>query len=202
MKGALAFSILFISLVGSTYAQMDWGVKGGLNLAKFHVSATVPGFGSVSNSTDNITSFHAGVYMRAFLSKMVSIQPELMYSGQGGSSSTGEAKFEYINVPVMFQYNANKRFNIHAGPQIGFVVAATSGGQSIMNDLNTIDVALGFGFGFEFGRGVSLGFRYNLGLTNITKIDLSGAPAGTSVTTTNEVIQIGLSYRLSHPSSE
>lgn len=195
----LFLSCVFILGSTFTFAQTHFGLKGGLNLAKLNISVNVPGFGSGSNSSETLTGFHAGVYLSARLSDAISIQPELIYSAQGGGSSTGDIKVNYLNVPLMLVYHANPRINLHVGPQLGFVLSGTSGGQSIANELNPIDFGLGFGLGVEVGSGVSLGFRYNLGLSNIAKVDLTGAPPGTSITMTNNVMQFSFAYKLTKP---
>lgn len=193
MKKALLVVLIGCS-VTSAFSQVIVGIKGGLNLAKVHVEATVPGFGSGSSSSDNLTSFHAGLYLRAPLGSTVSIQPELIYSVQGGSSSGSDLKLDYLNVPIMLVYHANQQFNLQVGPQLGFILSTNSGSTS---DFNSMDFGLGFGAGFDFGSGTNLGFRYVLGLSNITKVDTSQAPAGTSITTTNQVIQFSIGFKLS-----
>ncbi len=176
-------------------AQTLWSIKAGLNLAKFKATATIPGFGSGSATSDNLTSFHAGFTLRAPISSEVSIQPEVLYSGQGGSSQGVDLTTDYINVPIMLQYHASPNFNLQFGPQLGFLISAEAAGQSVMDDLETFDFALGFGFEAAVGGPVSLGFRYNLGLSNFSKMP-TGAPAGTTLTTTNQVMQFSVGLRL------
>ncbi|MBL7851602.1 MAG: PorT family protein [Cyclobacteriaceae bacterium] len=194
MKKFFLIALVFLP-VAPLFSQTIFGIKGGLNLAKIHIEASIPGFGSGSNSSDNLTSFHAGLYMRARLGTSVSIQPELIYSGQGGTSQGSDLKLDYLNLPVMLLYHANEQFSLQAGPQLGFILSTNSG--SVSNDFNAMDFGLALGAGYDFTGGPNLTFRYVLGLTNITKIDTTGAPAGTSITTTNQVIQFSIGFKLS-----
>jgi hypothetical protein len=97
----------------------------------------------------------------------------------------------------MLLYNATPQVNIHAGPQLGFLLDASSGGVSGTDGFNAIDVGLGFGIGGKFDSGMSLGFRYNLGLSNILNLDTTGLPSGVSVSMTNQVMQFSLGFALS-----
>jgi hypothetical protein len=194
MKKFLLCTLFFLS-ASTLFGQATFGVKAGLNLAKVNIDATIPGFGSASSSSDNLTAFHAGIYMRAPLSSSVSIQPELIYSGQGGTASGSDLKLDYLNLPIMLLYHANERFNLQAGPQLGYILSTNSG--SVSNDFNALDFGIAFGAGFDFASGANLGFRYVLGLSNITKVDTTGAPAGTSITTTNQVIQFSIGFKIS-----
>ena len=97
----------------------------------------------------------------------------------------------------MFRYHASEQVSLQAGPQLGFLVSAEASGQSVTKEMNTLDVALNFGVGFEFGGGVDLSFRYVLGLTNAANVDTTGAPAGTTITMNNQVIQFALGVKVS-----
>jgi len=194
MKKFLLFALVLWPS-SSLFSQVIVGIKGGLNLAKIHVDATIPGIGSGNSSSDNLTAFHAGMYLRAPLGGAMSIQPELVYSAQGGTAQGTDLKLDYLNVPIMLLYHANQQFNLQAGPQLGILLSTNSG--SVSNDFNAMDFGLAFGAGFDFSSGTNLVFRYVLGVSNITKVDTTGAPTGTSITTTNQVIQFSIGFKIS-----
>jgi hypothetical protein len=191
--------IVLVLICSSTFGQRAFGLKAGLNLAALKVSANIPGFGSGSSTTDQRTSFFAGIFARSPLGAKGSFQSELLYSSQGGGSTNGspEIKVDYLIAPLMFRYHANEMVSLMAGPQLGFLLNAETSGQSIKNEMNTLDIALNFGVGFEFAGGFDLSFRYCLGLTNAANVDTTGAPAGTTITMNNQVMQFGLGVKLS-----
>lgn len=190
---------VLVLIAASAFAQTKFGLKAGLNLAALKVSATIPGIGSGSNTSDNRTSFCAGMFVRSPLGAKGSLQTELLYSSQGGgdTNGSGEIKIDYIITPLMFRYHANEMVTLQAGPQLGFLISAEASGQSITKEMNTLDVALNFGLGFEFAGGADLSFRYCLGLTNAANADTTGLPAGTTITMNNQVIQFALGFLLS-----
>ena len=87
--------------VCSLHAQnVTFGAKAGVNFASLS--------GDDADGTDGRTSFHIGATAEFSLSDTFSIQPELLYSGQGfttkqsGVDITG--KMDYINLPVMAKF--------------------------------------------------------------------------------------------------
>ena len=172
-------------------AQVQFGVKGGLNLANVSLSGNTGGV-SYSSKVD----FHVGglVSIPAFSS--FTIQPEVVYSAQGSKLSSGgdngTLNFGYINVPVLLKYNTSSGFYAETGPQISFLLSANEkadgASQDIKSDLSSTDFGWAFGVGYQLPSNLGFDVRYNLGLSNIVK-DQSG---GGSIK--NGVFQIGVFY--------
>ncbi len=57
-----------------------------------------------------------------------SLQPEVLYSGQGAKFSdslvTGKLNYGYLNVPVLFKYQHASGLFAETGPQVGFLLSA------------------------------------------------------------------------------
>ncbi|MBL7857498.1 MAG: PorT family protein [Cyclobacteriaceae bacterium] len=191
-KIILSFALL--TLAFGAFAQgISGGIKGGLNLANQNYD--VEGF---TISPDNRTSFHLGGYLNVGFSESFSLQPELLFNSVG-AKYTGDGdylmKLNYISVPVMFKYNPAPIFNIHAGPQFGFLMSAKgeSDGDSedIKDDLKGLDFGFGLGAGVDLPMGLNFSARYILGLSNIVdELDSSDGKV------TNNVIQLSIGYRL------
>lgn len=177
------FLIATVTFLSATtiYAQADdtttqFGVKGGVNLA--NITSDDVG------DSDQLTSFHLGLFLEIPLSERFSFQPEVLYSGQGFSAFDNEAeyKIDYIQVPLMAKVYLVKGLYAEAGPQFGFKVKeeidydpGTDGGEIDINTddsyIKDFDTNLALGVGYKFDNGLSLSGRYNLGLTNIYKDD-------------------------------
>ena len=185
--------ILVLIAAGSAMfasAQIQFGVKAGYNLTNLTISPSQPGFSSKSD-------FSAGVLASIPLLASCSLQPEIMYSGQGASfsdsSATGKLNYSYLNVPVLFKYQHSSGLFLETGPQVGFLLSAkaTSDGQSADTKSSTqsVDFAWAFGLGFKLPLGLGIDARYNLGLTNLSKGDISSEG-----TAKNSVFQFGLFF--------
>lgn len=169
------------------------GLKGGLNLASLSVSENGRNF-------QNRAGFFGGLFAHVPVSPQLAIQPEVVYSSQGAKYTAENIEhnlaLNYVNIPVMLQAMVGRGFFAEAGPQVGFLlntankVGNVESGASSSNDFKKNDVALGFGLGYSGLSGLGIGARYNLGLTNINN-------SGLSNNLKNNVLQIGLTYKLS-----
>jgi len=109
--------IVFISMVfiSATQAQIRFGLKAGLNLA------TVTGTLNPAVTYSLKPDFYGGVVVNIPLMSGLSLQPEVVYSGQGSDlkvdSISGNYNFSLINVPVMLKYMTKSHFFAETGPQ-------------------------------------------------------------------------------------
>jgi hypothetical protein len=168
---------------------ITFGLKGGLNVSNL--------VGDINDNTFR-TSVHLGIFSEIMISDKFSLQPELLYSGQGysGSANPGfsRSKYDYINFPVLAKIYVAKKISIEAGPQIGFLVSAkekTSDDKITIPNQKTVDFGLNLGLAYDLKNGVFFQTRYNLGLSNIN--------SGSNVNAfkyTNSVIQVSVGIKL------
>jgi hypothetical protein len=189
MKKIIVLSVAVFFYV-SLQAQVRFGVKAGLNLANISVS-------DASGSSFSMKpDFHAGILAAIPLVGKLSLQPEVIYSGQGSDVKAGGEKGKYnlqfINVPVLIKYEIASGLNIETGPQLGLLLGAKvkadgGGSADIKSELKTAD--FGWTLGASYLLPLNLGFdvRYNLGLTNYLKDSGDGSIK-------NGVLQIGVFY--------
>jgi hypothetical protein len=186
MKKILLFLALSATTTGLIAQPPKWGIKGGLNVSKLT--------GGEMNSR---TGFHVGALTHIHLSPQLALQPEVMYSTQGGkyNISTGEHNLEmnYLNVPFNLQYMFDNGFRIQTGPQIGALINVKDKHQGQetgffdMEDFKNLDISWTAGLGYLTSSGLGVDARYNFGLNNIQNI-----PGG--VVRKNNVFQVGLFY--------
>jgi hypothetical protein len=161
-KLLLVTAISILGLAHVNAQEVKFGVKGGLNFASV--------IGAESSQLEPITAFHFGGMAEIFISEKFSLQPELMYSGQGFSDG-GIIDLHYLNVPLMAKYYVAKRISLEAGPQIGFLLNAREGGENLKDHDNNVDLGVNFGLGYKLDNGLNFGMRYNLGLTDLSVTD-------------------------------
>lgn len=173
-------------------AQIQFGVKAGLNLANINVSPSTEG--TSFKLSPNVT---AGVLAYIPLVSKLGLQTELLYSGQGSKltsgAESGTYQLGYFNVPVLLKYKDPSGFFIEAGPQVGFLLNAKvkSGGVSVdeKDSFKSTDISGAFGIGYLSALNIGIDARYNLGLSNIAK---SGEDNNTKAK--NGVAQISVFY--------
>jgi hypothetical protein len=169
MKKHVIALFLVSMLTGTLCAQkMRVGIKGGLNIA------------DVSNMNgDNRLSGHIGLFLQSRMNRNWSVQPELLYSGQGQQFKIVNEEFtlalSYIQIPVMFQYHPTRELFLEFGPQLGFLMAANIKNDDDRTEVddayNKVDVGLGLGIGIQATRMLGFYARYNPGLADITDED-------------------------------
>ncbi|PWB25628.1 porin family protein [Flavobacterium sp. HTF] len=191
----------------SNAQEAKFGLKGGLNVSNF--TGDTEGADLKSR-----IGFNVGAFVAIKFSEKFTLQPEVLYSAQGANFEnvgaevdgmgfyTGDIKFKlaYINIPVMFKYYVAEKFNIEAGPQIGFLTTAKTATkldgfsqtveQDIKDSFETIDFGLNFGAGYDFTEHFSAGARYNLGLSNIAKTE-----SGDDTKLHNSVFSLSIGYK-------
>ena len=163
------------------------GIKGGLNMSNF--------MGDVEDQGMR-TSIHLGLLAEIIVSDNFSVQPELLYSGQG-STYTGSApgfartKLDYLTLPVLGKFGLTDKLSFEAGPQLGFLVSAkrkTNTSNDKIEGVKTLDFGLNAGLEYELGSGVIFQGRYNLGLTD------TGLTGDSNKRASNSVIQFSIGY--------
>ncbi len=136
-KYGLLLIILFSTYIASAQKKAYLsGIKVGGNFYSIEKDPkpTRPGY-----SDDMQYFFHAGVSYNIPMSKMFSLQPEVMYSGEGireeATNFESSTRLQYINIPLMLQVNTPFGLYVEAGPQFGVLAQAKS--TDILNGLQT-----------------------------------------------------------------
>src|SRR5450631_3642246 len=109
-------------------AQVQFGVKAGYNLANITQS------GGSAEDVKAKSDFNAGLFASVPLFSSCTLQPEVLYSGQGTavneSGETAKLNLGYLNIPVLFKYQHASGVFAETGPQIGFLLSAKDKFQS------------------------------------------------------------------------
>jgi hypothetical protein len=190
----LALVLLAGFFFATAHAQFAFGIKGGANISNVN--------GSDVTNINSVVGFNAGAYLKVPLTRHLSIQPEVVYSGQGFKETTSGVSTtqieSYVNVPVLLKYTHFTGVFIETGPQVGFLASAKASSQGVSVDdkpsFNSTDFSWVLGVGVKIpATPISLDARYNFGLANIINNGSSGADASS---VHNGSFQIGIMIRL------
>jgi hypothetical protein len=195
-KSNVLITLLTLFSVISFSQEVKFGLRGGLNIAN-QSNTSLSGLAQTNSSS--IIGFNFGGYVEIELSNKISIQPELLFSLQGGKLSSVEYlrldpmdpgeyvnvetvdKLSYINIPVMFKYNVTDKFTLELGPQLGILISSnrntsfygpTYSANSSRNSTDiysTIDYGINLGAEYNISDNIAVGIRYNIGVNNIGK---------------------------------
>ena len=166
MKKIIFLPLLLV--VGMVNAQLQFGLKGGVNISNF----TGGDFNNIEKSP--YVAFHAGGLLRIKFDHLA-LQPELLFSSQGAKLDDGvteaDYKVSYVNIPIMLQWQFEGGFYVEAGPQAGFKVSEDIPNSTIDEFAKSTDVSLGVGLGFLKNKGLGIGGRYTVGVSNVGDFD-------------------------------
>lgn len=167
---------------------IKFGIKGGLNVTNF-----------MGDIVDNgiRTSVHLGVIAEIMVSNAFSLQPELLYSGQGATyiganPGFSRTKIDYITMPLLGKFYVTNALSVETGPQLGILVSAknkTNYSNDTIEGIKTFDFGLNLGLEYDLKNNVFFQTRYTLGLTN------NGYTGDDNKRTSNTAFQFSVGYQ-------
>lgn len=167
MKKVVFLFVLMLGVSQLTQAQIDFGIKGGLNYSNT---------GDLSASAENLvegadasSGYHAGIWFRVkFLGLYV--RPEIMYtdinSEYAADGVVADYGFSKIDVPVLLGTKILGFGTIFIGPAFQYIIEDDLTLDDIStDDFDKFSLGMQLGFGVEFGR-IGLDVRWERGLSN------------------------------------
>ncbi|KUG06127.1 porin family protein [Solirubrum puertoriconensis] len=178
--------LLLLSVFTGAAAQAQYfGVKGGANAAVLDGER-------ISAKSDYKITYHAGIFYNYNIIGPLSIRPELLYSLQGGEFKGGqedyETKLHYLNLPLLLDVKIGP-VHLQGGPQFGVLLTAKETGVlltgysptgqaqysnvsgQVTDQYKKQDYSLCAGLELEVTKNLSLGGRFNSGLSNVEDFD-------------------------------
>ena len=168
MKTKLILVGLFLIGILASAQEVKFGVKGGLNISLLSLSGSIPAGGSTSSNT----GFVIGGIADIKINDKLSIQPELLFSNDGGTyqyTNTVDANINFtgvygqkittnsLSIPIVAKYNVIDNLSIDAGVQISYLLSAKS----------TVDYNI-IGFGAISGESTDMTNNQTVFINNAT----------------------------------
>lgn len=194
MKKMMSALLIVICLVMAipAQAQLKFGVKGGLNLAKAD-------FNKSDLKTDNFTGFFIGPMAELTIPVVgLGVDGALLFS-QRGIKVNGESEKENgLEIPVNLKYTIGlgSLFGIYvaAGPDFYFNFAKDKSlGQNINLNRKNAQVGINLGAGVKLLKHLQVGFNYNVPLDNSSELTFGDA-AKEVFSSKTKVWQISAAY--------
>ena len=132
----------------------------------------------------------AGANLEYPITEAFSLSGGLLYTMQGSAfkDADDKTKLDYLNIPILAQYQLMDGLKIKAGVQPGFLMSAKAGDVDIKDGCETFDLAIPVGLSYEISDFV-IDARYNFGTSKIYKGD-GGSKSK------NSVIMVTLGYKI------
>jgi hypothetical protein len=202
MKKVILLCCLSFAMSQTSYAQLHFGLKGGVN---YNPGSIQKVSSDVFEGAESKTGYHAGIWLRAKIPVLgLYVKPELVYTNLKNdvtySSIIGGAKstvfsFQKIDIPVL----VGKKFfgigNVYIGPNFQYVLDQNFDISDIQNVQGD-----GFTLGLQYGGGIEIGklgidIRWERGFSPLESSFIANSTDVKFETRTKQII-IGLTYRL------
>ena len=138
----VSFALFFSILKSNTQSNMDFGVKGGLNLTFFKVKEAEFG-----NNIETEAGYYGGVFANFEIDDTVSFQPEILYIQLND--------FRFINAPIYAKLQLSNKLSFLAGPSLNYFFDFFTNKFKVRGDIATaytitdaIDIHMKFVIGF------------------------------------------------------
>lgn len=203
MKKLFITACLIIGAIQFSQAQIQWGLKAGVN---YNSDSFENVTNDILSGAGSKTGFHAGLWLRGRIPIIgFAIRPEIVYTqisnevAFSSNNTTSTLDIQKIDIPVLFEKGILKFGRVFAGPSFQYVIGSGFGLSSIGDiDVSDFTVGLQLGAGVEFSKfGVDV--RWERSFSKIESF-LLGNTIGAAVpkvdfdTRVNQII-VSLSYK-------
>jgi hypothetical protein len=164
--GAFAAMLVFPQ---TAIAGVRFGIKGGANIANVNGDFT-----DGLSDWKSTVGFCGGIFLELNFGRVLTIQPEVLYTMKGADTGDGKLKFDYLEIPILLKLRipmGSVHPFIFAGPAFGFNLKALIEGYKI-DDMPSSDYSAVLGGGLQLGRSVHIDVRYTMGLQKLEVPDL------------------------------
>lgn len=142
-----------------------FGAKAGINISNL----------TKDLNADAKVGFTGGVFADYRFSNLFALSADVLYSRQGAKDGDDKLTTDNLNIPILANFYLVKGLAVKAGVQPGFLLAAnekTDGTKTdVKDDMKTFDFSVPVGLSYTFGCGLMIDARYNIGVTDVSKVD-------------------------------
>ncbi len=177
LTAILSVVLLLLAFQTSALAGVQLGIRGGASAAKLTGADVQDLEGTIKNKL----GFTAGIFLAINIGKIITIQPEVLYTMKGSQIEdplgeyTGKLYGDYVEIPLLLKIRIPTpgiQPAIFAGPSVGFKLKEKLqiNGEDVPLEerlLENNDYGAIFGAGLDFGRHFMIDVRYSLGLKKV-----------------------------------
>ena len=207
MKRIILISFLAIAISWGLSAQLDFGLKGGLNISNIKASEILTDDYRINPAASGNLGYHVGGFLRASLVGIF-IQPELYFSslsseykvedisGTGTAQELAKQKIGRMDIPVLVGVKLGG-FRLGLGPVGSIIVSDQSDLRDITGYESTLKSAT---FGYQLGAGadiwkICIDLRYEGNLTKMgDHINIGGETLNLDDRVRQVIISLGFKF--------
>lgn len=198
MKKVILIMCFAFAFSQTSYAQLDFGIKGGINYNSNSIKDVST---DVFDGAKSKTGYHAGIWLRAEIPTIgLYIRPELVYTNLENellyNAEATTYSFQKIDVPVLIGKKFFGIVNAYVGPSFQYILDSEFDINDI-SDVKTKNFSMGvqFGGGLEFGS-LGIDIRWERAFSDLESSYVNNLGNKINYDTRINQIILGLSYKL------
>ncbi|MFD2720993.1 porin family protein [Hymenobacter monticola] len=166
----------------STSAKTWWavGAKAG------GVYSSFQGSDARAVSSKYKLGYQAGLTADFRLASTLSLHPEALYTRKGSdfAEAARNRTLTYLDVPVLLRYQPSGLFRargvfFEGGPQASLLLSAENEAKDdVKPEFNKLTYSFAMGAGYQLANGLSVGLRFDIGISNVYKSVPAAASLG------------------------
>lgn len=163
-----AFAAL-LALPSPAAAGVRFGLKGGASVANVNGD-----FVDALGDWKSTVGFCGGIFLEFNFGRVLTLQPEVLYTMKGADTGAGKLKFDYIEIPVLLKLRlptGDVHPFVFAGPAFGFTLKSALEGIEL-EDFPKSDYSAVIGGGLQLGSSFHIDVRYTMGLQKLEIPDI------------------------------
>ncbi|WP_047545914.1 hypothetical protein [Psychroserpens sp. Hel_I_66] len=158
LKTCFTLFLFFFILKCNAQSNVDFGIKGGLNLTFFKVQEAQFG-----NNIQTEVGYYGGIFTNFKIDQTVSFQPEVLYISL--------TDFQFINAPLYANFRVSEKISFLAGPSLNYFFDFFTNKFKVRGDIATaynltenFDIHMKFVVGFNVvapnGLFIGAGYKF------------------------------------------
>ena len=185
--------VLFLALPSIAGAQVNFGIKAGVNFSDAKFDDTNP---------EPALRLNAGIISEITIGKNFFVRPELLYSAKGWKAPGISMTLDYVSLPLLAGCRLVPDFAILLGPEVGYLISAhrKPSAPDIGKMYEKFDYGIAVGASYRIVKQLSIELIYTHGFDTLIKAegrDDKNTPAGEIFRDgANRVIHLGVIYHL------
>lgn len=213
MKNLLFLFFALMLTLTQVNAQVEYGVKAGVNLADVYSSKLtfeLDGGDDIEErpKSSTVVKPQLGVWVNIPIGSHFSVQPELLFTQKAWRledvPEPATLSFNYVSLPVMMTYHYNN-WRLEAGPEVSFLInqyfpesVGAPDNKNPFVDEQELELAINAGIRYQFNSW-QIGIRYNADFTPFATFeftDINGEPTANQQKLYHQGFQLALAYSL------
>ena len=193
MKKLLLLALLVLGTNFAKAQESKTSITAGYTNVNLKAKVRISEYDEISTESTDGGGFFIGITREINISDKFSFKPGILYTNTLLDESDDD-KFEHLQIPFYFNYYANEKIFLSAGPKIDYLLE-----NDFNENYNKISLALGIGIGFELSPRFDLIANYSFQITNSLSKDFTDEMSnelGTDVNASlkQNFLNIGLAY--------